>query len=138
MPVAITDLMWAVVRRNWVEAALIVQSCWDHGCFRQLCNKILHKSPDRETCDLEDFKIPHTTVLHLLSHDGPTDKSPPADHDAYLYIWKVVSAVVKDHAAIDVRQGIPGDGGKIALQNAALQNNELAMCGLLAVGAGGL
>ena len=45
---------------------------------------------------------------------------------------------MEEQAAVDVRQGIPGAGGKTALQNAALQNNETAMCGLLAAGAGGL
>ena len=106
--------------------------------FRQFLLMICTKSPDKEKCNEVGFKVAHTTVMHMLAHDKPTERSPAADHDAYMYVWQCVFKIMVGQAAVDVRQGIPGDGGKTALQNAALQNNEIAMCGLLAAGAGAL
>ena len=108
------------------------------GGLTRLAHEVCHKSPDLDRCHGMGFKVAHTTVLHLLAHDKPTDRSPQNHHDAYMYTWQMVSAVMVDHVAIDVRQGIPGDGGKTALQNAVVQKNELAMCGLLSAGASGL
>ena len=132
------DFMWAVQERSWVEAALIVEGYWGKGMFRQFLLMICTKSPDKEKCKEVGFKVAHTTVMHMLAHDKPTERSPAADHDAYMFVWQCVSKTMVGQVAVDVRQGIPGDGGKTALQNAALQNNEIAMCGLLAAGAGAL
>ena len=138
MPEELTEFMWAVHEKQWVAAALVVESYWGKGMFRQFLLMICTKSPDKEKCNEVGFKVAHTTVMHMLAHDKPTERSPAADHDAYMYVWQCVSKIMVGQVAVDVRQGIPDDNGKAALQNAALQNNEIAMCGLLAAGAGAL
>ena len=141
MPVRVNELMWAAHDRDWVRAALILEGFTDHGCFESAIKNLLVRSPDKEACERlrpeDPFKVPNTTILHLLS------TSKPGDHEdrlwnAYYKVWELAAAVLHNNPAVDARAGLPGSGGKTALMIAAVQNNPTAMLALLDSGAGGL
>ena len=50
MPEELTEFMWAVHEKQWVAAALVVESYWEKGMFRQFLLMICTKSPDKEKC----------------------------------------------------------------------------------------
>ena len=135
LPVKITDLMWVVAKRQWVSAAEMVKEMMADGGLARLAHEVCHKSPDLDRCHEMGFEFAHTTLLHLLSHDKPEAGSPENDFIAYEWVWWWVSAAMKGKVEVDVRAGVPGVGGKTALQNACLQKNEEAMCALLEAGA---
>ena len=145
MPVEVNELSWAVHDLNWVRAALVLEGMCSHGCVDKAVRALLVRSPDKDECsrlrspEIPDvtFKIPHTTVLHMLSQSRPHDRDAEG-WNAYGRCWKLAAAVLHDNPAIDARMGTAGSGGKTPLMVAAMQNNPYAMDALLGAGAGGL
>ena len=145
MPLETNELSWAVHDREWSLAALVLEGMMNHGCVDMAQRTIMVRSPGREECDrlrspnVRDmcFKIPHTTVLHMLAQSRPGDRDLEG-WNAYERVWDVAAAVLHDNPAIDARMGTAGSGGKTPLMIAAMQNNSSAMNHLLRAGAGGL
>ena len=141
MPVRINELMWNVHDLDWVGAALVLDGFYAHGCFNKTIQNLLVRSPDKDTCTrlrpLDPFKVPHTTVLHMMSNARPAE-GDRAGWNAYNRCWTLAAAVLHNNPAIDARTGTPGSGGKTPLMVAAMQNNPAAMLSLLKAGAGGL
>ena len=141
MPVRINEVMWNVHDLDWVGAALVLDGFYAHGCFHRTIQNLLVRSPGKSECErlrpLKPFKVPHTTVLHLMSMHRPAEWDL-AGWNAYQRCWTLAAAVLHNHPAIDARTGTPGTGGKTPLMIAAMQNNSAAMVPLLKAGAGGL
>jgi len=153
MPVGVNELMWAAHDRRWIMMSLILEGLILTGkksCHTKAVQMLLVRSPDKATCDAmlsptsdglrpwEDcFKVPHTTILHLMSNKKPADDDDCL-WNAYERCWELAAAVLHNNPAIDARTGTPGTGGKTPLMIAAMQNNSAAMVPLLQAGAGGL
>ena len=72
----------------------MVQEIMHVGGLGRLAHVVCHKSPDRESCEIVGFKVPHTTLMRLLSHDKPEAGSPENDFIAYEWVWWWVSAAI--------------------------------------------
>ena len=108
--VTLTALMIQVTEERWEEAATEVDRLL--RVAGTLGREIANKSPNLATCDTWNGLRPEdSTIPHMLAFHCPKEGCSDIEKNAYEWIWRQVSAALKEKWWIDTR-----DKSKTALQ----------------------